>query len=157
MDNRDKAFIGVAMIAIGITCNALGQSSSYTIGTVAGPGDNGDGGPAIAAQFVSPRGVAFDGAGNMYIADFTRVRKVSVDGTVSPFAGTWQAGFSGDGGPATEAILNGPVALAIDRSGAVYIADAGNNRVRKVTTDGIIQTVAGPGVSGVIGDGGPAT
>src|SRR5262249_45297726 len=132
---------------------------SYTISTFAGIGI-GEGGPAEAAMLVEPRGLAFDGAGSLYIADHVdnRVRKIGTDGRITTLAGTGgNGGFSGDGGPATAAQLSNPQAVAADKAGNVYIADTGNNRIRKVATDGKIQTVAGPGVSGVTGDGGPAT
>lgn len=114
----------------------------------------GDGGPAQNAVLRHPNGIAFDPAGNLYIADFEHqmVRKVSPDGTITRFAGTGEAGSSGDGGPATEATLSFPTAVTADRDGNVYI---GNSReVRKVTPDGIIQAV--PGLSERIFVGGLA-
>jgi hypothetical protein len=102
--------------------------------------------------------IAADGAGNLYIADDLnhRVRKLSPAGSVVTIAGAGRAGFSGDGGKATAAQLNAPRKLAVDRNGNVYVADSGNGRVRKIGADGIIQTVAGTGVWGYAGDGGPA-
>jgi sugar lactone lactonase YvrE len=136
--------------------------------TIAGTGtqgDSGDGGPAIAAQLNGPKAVAVDALGNVYIGEaIGRVRKVAPDGTIRTVAGTGTAGFSGDGGPATEAKLSWPIGLAIDGAGNLYIADQFNYRIRKVTPDGIITTVAGngfagqaPGTGGYSGDGGPAT
>jgi hypothetical protein len=130
--------------------------------TVAGTGqlgDAGDGDPAPEASLRTPMGLAFDGAGNLYIADFDshRVRKVDPTGTISTIAGTGEAGFSGDGGPAGAAQLSRPYAVAVDGSGAVYVADMGNLRVRRVDASGTITTVAGNGTSGYAGDGGPAT
>lgn len=84
------------------------------------------------------------------------MRKVSADGIIATVAGNGTAGFSGDGGPATSAQLNVPAALAVDDSGNLYIADTFNLRVRKVSADGIITTVAGAGGAGYSGDGGPA-
>jgi hypothetical protein len=169
-------------------------SSDGTITTVAGNGTHGysgDGGPATAAQISTPRGMAIDGAGNLYIADsaavrmvsaagtigtavpfggggvavdgggnlyvvdYSRVRKVSPSGAVTTVAGgTGIIGDSGDGGPATSAAFIGPTAVGLDVSGNLYIGDV--SRVRKVSPDGIINTVAGGGKNDP-GDGGPAT
>ncbi len=134
----------------------------YLITTVAGgngvSGYSGDGGPAISAQLNLPRGVAVDAAGNFYIADDDHViRKVTPNGTITTVVGTGTAGYSGDGGPATSAQLSWPAAVAVDGSGNLYVADAGNNRIRKVAKDGTIATVAGTGTWGYSGDGGPAT
>ena len=132
-----------------------------TITTVAGirtRGFSGDGGPATSAQINSPRGVALDGAGNLYIVDTgnNRIRKVDTSGIITTVAGTGDAGFSGDGGPATSARLSGPRGVALDDAGNLYIADRDNNRIRKVDTSGTITTVAGTGDAGFSGDGGPA-
>src|SRR5271157_2250007 len=129
-----------------------------TIATIAGNGlyrYSGDGGPSTSASLNSPNGVAVDSAGNLYIADTynDRIRKVS-GGTITTVAGNGTNGFSGDGGPATSASLFWPYGVAVDSAGNLYIADSGNNRIRKVT-GGTITTVAGGG-SG-LGDGGPAT
>ena len=137
-------------------------SRSGTITTFAGtgkPGFSGDGGPATSAQLRTPDGVAVDGKGNVYIADSEdqRVRKVSPGGTITTIAGTGEWGFSGDGGPATSARLYNPYGVAVDRKGNVYIADNGNNRVRRVSPGGTITTFAGTGKEGFSGDGGPAT
>jgi hypothetical protein len=111
-----------------------------------------------SATFRGTAGVAVDGQGNVYISDYgnNRVRKVSTSGTISNYAGTGTAGFSGDGGPATLADLDAPIGLAVDGQGNLYIADAVNDRVRKVSTNGTITTIAGGGNNG-LGDGGPAT
>ncbi|MGW5118232.1 NHL domain-containing protein [Streptomyces noursei] len=131
------------------------------ISTVAGTGtkgSDGDGGPAVSAQLTNPRGVAVGRAGELYIADAGshRVRRVAADGIISTVAGTGTKGFSGDGGPATAAQLDGPFEVALDSIGTLYIADFGNHRVRQVTSDGKISTVAGTGTGGSDGDGGPA-
>lgn len=134
------------------------------ITTVAGTGVagySGDEGPAISAQLSAPRGVAIDVAGNLYIADINnqRIRKVATDGTITTVVGTGAVGYSGDGGPATSAQLSyieGGV-VSVDMSGNLYIADTSNQRIRKVTTDGTITTIAGTGGFGYSGDGGQAT
>jgi len=130
--------------------------------TVAGsgvPGFGGDGGSALTAQLRSPSGVAVDRAGNLYIADRDnqRVRRVTASGMISTVAGAGNPGFTGDGGPATSALLNGPEALAVDAAGNIYIADRANHRIRRVTPAGMISTFAGAGASGFGGDGNPAT
>ncbi len=104
-----------------------------------------------------PWGVAIDSAGNLYIADTSnhRVRKMSPAGTITTLAGT-TCGFSGDGGPASAAKLCGPSGVAVDGSGNVYVADSDNHRIRKISPNGTISTVAGTGVAGFSGDGGPA-
>jgi sugar lactone lactonase YvrE len=134
------------------------------ISTYAGSGGyafSGDGGPATAAQLNSPEGVALDPVGNLYIADVGNqlIRKVTPGGTISTYAGSGSpaGGFSGDGGPATTAQLNQPVGVALDPAGNLYIADAGNSRIRRVSTLGTISTYAGTGTGGFSGDGGPAT
>jgi sugar lactone lactonase YvrE len=133
-------------------------SVSGTITTLAG-GSVQDGGPAVSANLDSPFGVAVDAAGNLYIADTSnnRVRRVSVSGVITTVAGTGSPGFSGDGGPATNAQLASPSGVAVDAAGNLYIADNGNSRVRRVSVSGVITTVAGTGMYGFSGDGGPAT
>jgi uncharacterized protein (TIGR03437 family) len=135
---------------------------SGMMGTVAGSGVrgySGDGGPAALAQLDSPAGVAADSEDNLYIADYANhaIRKVSPDGTITSVAGTGTRGFSGDNGPAKLADLNFPTAVAVDEAGNLYIADSSNHRIRKVTSDGVIRTIAGDGTPGFSGDGGPAT
>jgi sugar lactone lactonase YvrE len=120
----------------------------------------GDGGKASDAALDVPLGVAVDTVGNLYIADTrnSRVRKVSRDGVIITVAGNGTSGYSGDGGPATSAQLRSPAGLAVDASGNLYIADSLDNRIRKVSTDGTITTVAGRGdFNPPLGDGGPAT
>ncbi len=135
-------------------------ASSGIIATVAGngtQGNSGDGGPAVNAQFAFPGAVAVDAAGNLFVADGNSVRKISVSGIVATVAGNGTAGLSGDGGPGVNAQLNGPWGLAVDSAGNLYIADTNNFRVRRVSPDGIIATVAGIGGWGSSGDGEPAT
>jgi uncharacterized protein (TIGR03437 family) len=141
---------------------AWAQAPQFTIQTVAGngvAGSSGDGGPATSAELNGPRGVTEDIYGNLYIAEFygQRVRKVTPTGTITTLAGNGTQGYSGDGGPATSAELNGPYRVTVDLAGNVYIPDSGNSRVRKVSPDGMITTFAGNGSSGYSGDGGPAT
>ncbi|MBW3623860.1 MAG: hypothetical protein KY468_10685 [Armatimonadetes bacterium] len=122
-------------------------------------GSSGDGGPAINAQLNYPTDVAVDAAGNVYIADAVSnvVRKVDPQGTITPYAGTGVAGYGGDGGPATQALLDTPTDLAVDSAGNLYIADSFNHVIRKVSPEGVITTVAGSGNSGAPGEGIPAT
>jgi serine/threonine-protein kinase len=145
------------------------------ITTLAGHGDHfgfsGDGGPATEAQFntgdgsfPTVMGLIVDRDGNVYVADSGnhRVRKIDRQGTITTVAGTGQAGYSGDGGPAVAADLAFPTHLAFDADGSLYISDdptgsVDSNRIRKVDANGIITTVAGVGERGYPVDGGPAT
>jgi sugar lactone lactonase YvrE len=139
-------------------------ASTGIISTLAGSGSfgfSGDGGAATSASLESPTGVAVDGSGNLFIADEgnSRIRRVaSATGIITTVAGDGTAGFSGDGGPATNAALNNPWGVAVDSSGDLFIADSFNNRVRLVAAaTGVITTVAGDGTVGFSGDSGPAT
>jgi sugar lactone lactonase YvrE len=118
-------------------------------------GYSGDGGPAMIANVGAPLGVAVDASGNVFIVQSTLVRKVSTAGVITTVAGTGISGESGDGGPATQARLSNVVAIAVDSSGALYIAEFAH--IRKVSSDGIITTIAGGPLVGDPGDGGPAT
>ncbi|MGW4596232.1 NHL domain-containing protein [Streptomyces sp. NPDC004457] len=151
---------GVLYVAEYVNNRVRKIAADGTISTVAGTGAvgfAGDGGPAVSAQLNRPHAVAVDGEGVLYIADGEnhRVRKVTADGKIGTVAGTGAAGFAGDGGPAASAQLYLPVGLALDSTGALYIAEFRNHRVRKVTADGKITTVAGTGAAGFAGDGGP--
>jgi uncharacterized protein (TIGR03437 family) len=141
-----------------LAANVAGQSiGSQIITTIAGSGLRGDGGPATAVQLLSPTGVAVDAAGNLYIADTAIIRKVTPDGIISTIAGNGIAGFAGDRSPASLATRLGSfLTLFIDSRGNLYIADANNHRIRRITPDGMIDTVAGSGTSGNQGDGGQA-
>ena len=121
-------------------------------------GYSGDGGPALSAQLGLPNSIVADGAGNLYVADppAHAVRKISSSGIISTYAGNGTPGFSGDGGPAIAAQLNSPNGLALDAAGNLYIADKNNSRIRVVSPDGHIVTVAGNGVPGFFGDNGSA-
>ena len=139
-------------------------AEAQTITTIAGNGIygfSGDGGPATSAEIYYPAGMCVDTSGNLFFADYgnNRVRKVSAGGIITTVAGNGAA-FStviGDGGPATGAFLYKPTAVAADAAGNLYIADSYNSRIRKVSSSGIITTVAGNGTYGFSGDGGPAT
>jgi sugar lactone lactonase YvrE len=132
------------------------------ITTVAGNGVrtySGDGVPAATASLAYPDGIALDNAGNIYISEEAgRIRKVAVDtGIITTVAGTGVEAYSGDGGPATSAQLYYPEGIAVDDAGNLYIGDVGNSRIRKVSSlTGIITTIAGNGIPGFKGDGGPA-
>ena len=137
--------------------------NAQVVSTVAGTGfagGGGVGGLADTSKLYSPAGVAFDAAGNMYIADAAndRIRKINTAGIISTYAGNGVGGAcTGDGGPATDAQLWNPTGIAFDASGNLYIADLDNGRIRKVNTAGIITTFAGSSTSGYSGDGGQAT
>ncbi len=122
-------------------------------------GYSGDGGKATDAKLKIPAGLAFDKKGNLYIADRDNhcIRKVDTHGTITTIAGNGTAGFSGDGGKATDAMLNLPSGVVIDDKRNIYISDRSNDRVRVVNSEGIITTIAGNGIDGYKGDSGPAT
>jgi len=124
---------------------APSSDQTFIVQTVAGGAGSADGIPATSAVLVQAEGVATDSLGNIYIADAGdhRIRRISPGGTIDTIAGTGVAGFSGDGGPAKAAQINQPYGLALDNAGNLYIADLGNARVRRVSTTGVIQTVAG--------------
>ena len=148
----------------------IGSASPVFSTVVAGAGPagySGDGGLATDATLNGPTGVAFDAAGDLFIADSNNnvIRELKTDGTIVTVAGDGTAGYSGDGGPATAAALNLGLwyaeitggGLAVDSVGDLFIADTLNNVVREVRPDGIITTVAGDGTAGYSGDGGPAS
>ena len=137
------------------------SSHGQIITTIAGNGTtgfSGDGGAATSAQIYNPTGIALDGGGNLYIADFYnhKIRKVTPAGIISTVAGS-SYGYSGDGGAATAAQMATPEGVAVDGDGNIYIADNGNNCIRKVDAAGTITTYAGNTTAGFSGDGGPAT
>jgi len=138
-------------------------SASGTITTVAGNGStvsSGDGGPATAAGFVIPIRCAVDSNGNLFIVDqgAFKIRKVDTNGIITTYAGTGAQGFSGDGGPATQAAMNNPTWATVDASGNLYVSDQFNHRIRMISAaTGTITTVAGNGTGAFAGDGGPAT
>ena len=139
----------------GIISTFAGNGANAGVGT---PGTySGDGGPAISAGLNNPTAIAVDPAGNIIFSDQfnQRIRKVDKTGTITTVAGTGNAGFSGDGGPANAAQVNYPGGLVADQNGDLYFADDNNYRIRKIS-NGTISTVAGNGVQGYSGDNGPA-
>ena len=116
-------------------------------------------GPAVDARLTTPYDVEVDAAGNLYITDTNdrRIRKVDSSGAISTIAGTGVEGYSGDGGPAVEAQLSYPACLVVDAAGNLFFSESFDNRIRRVDSSGTISTVAGTGVEGFSGDGGPAT
>jgi sugar lactone lactonase YvrE len=172
----ERRFVLPAVVLVGllalsrspVSLAAAQPPTPGTITTVAGTGQDGfsgDNGPATKAWLDYPVGVAIDADGNVFIGDVEnrRVRKVSPDGIITTVAGTGVEGFSGDGGPATKARLGSGGWLALDGAGNLYLSDQTYNRVRKISPDGIISTVAGSGPTtngapgAYSGDGGPAT
>ena len=148
-----------------LNSNRLRKIEAHTgiIRTVAGGGAegfSGDGGPAAEAKLARPHGVAIDGGGNIYVADFNnhRIRRIDgATGIISTIAGTGTPTYSGDGGLAVDASVNFPAAGAFDPAGNYVFCDAGNRRVRSIDlTTGVISTIAGNGIGTHAGDGGPA-
>lgn len=147
-------------------CLAVLTGHSQLIQTIAGaPGQwgySGDGSPAVGARYNKPFAIAIDNTGNLYIGDWYNrvIRKINPAGISSTYAGTGQPGYSGDGGPASQATMDTPFDIAVADNGLVYFVDLGNEVVRYVDQQGIIRTVAGTGSWGTgapfIGDGGPA-
>ena len=140
--------------------NRIRRVAGGVITTIAGTGNYGfagDGGSALAAELAGPTGLALDTAGNVYLADGSRIRRFLPGGVITTLAGSTAPGSGGDGGGATAAGLNYPVGLAVSSTGLFYIADSGNNRLREVNAAGVIRTVAGTGVANISGDGGDPT
>ncbi|GAA4468623.1 hypothetical protein GCM10023093_26580 [Nemorincola caseinilytica] len=153
MNKKRYSILFLVLIALVRVSPAGAQYITTFTGT--GQGYAGDGGPAAMARLNTPAGMAVDGAGNIYIADAGNnvVRKIDATGIISTFAGTGVSGYSGNGGAATLAKLNSPVAIATDAAGNVYIADNGNHLVRVVNVSGFIKNYAGNGIAGYAGDG----
>lgn len=149
---RFKIFIVLILLT-----NRVGAQLITTVAGNGTAGYSGDNAPADLAKLDHPFSIAIDQQGNYYIADRgnNRIRKVS-SGIISSIAGIGSPGFSGDNGPATAASLSDPTGVAIDNSGNVYIADRGNNRIRKIDNSGTITTIAGNGNAGFSGDNGQA-
>ena len=117
-------------------------------------GSSGDGGPALNAKFNAPDGLAVASDGSVYIADSgnNKIRKIDPSGVVTTVAGTGYPGSSGDNGQATQATLLSPTGVAVGADGSVYVADQGNNKIRKVDPSGVITTIAGNGTQGCYGN-----
>src|SRR5262249_35589897 len=132
-------------------------SPSGIISTFAGGGNQfADGIPATSAVVSTVFGLTVDNAGVVYFGDAPNIRKVSTSGIISRVAGNGTFGFTGDGGPATSAAMNGTQGVMVDSAGNLYIGDYGNNRIRKVSAAGIMSTAAGNGTAAFSGDGGAA-
>jgi trimeric autotransporter adhesin len=157
MNNSMKVRVLTLLLSLQIVVFAS-VSSGQTVTTVAG-GFVGDGRPATQASFQEPQAVAVDAGHNAFVTDRAahRIRKISSSGTISTIAGTGISGYSGDGGPASAAMISFPTGITLDPSGNLIFADGGNSRVRKIDSAGKISTIAGNGVFAYGGDGGPAT
>jgi uncharacterized protein (TIGR03437 family) len=155
-DNAGNIFIGDFHTVRKVSVSGI---VTTVAGTEAPGGSLGDGGPATFANIGFAAGLAVDRAGNIFVADMTnnRIRKISTDGIITTVAGNGTEASSGDGGPATSASVGYPRGVAVDESGTLFIMDSDYCRVRRVSTDGVIDTIAGTGCSGYSGDGGPAT
>jgi hypothetical protein len=154
------AALGVAAaFLLWVPAAPAATNNIFTVAGIGTPGFSGDDEPAAAAQLNRPQQVAATPDGGYLIADATnnRVRRVSPAGTITTVAGNGTAGFAGDGGPATAAELNTPLGVAVTADGGFLISDTANSRVRRVSPGGTITTVAGTGIFGFSGDGGPAT
>jgi sugar lactone lactonase YvrE len=177
-----EAILGVTFGATGLAVDAAGNvfvtggdgnSTDHTVikvdaagnvTTVAGtgePGHSGDGGPATDATLGVPWDVAVDASGNLYFSERNVIRKVDASGIISTIAGTGKPGFSGDGGPATDALIHHPSGIAVDNDGNLFFIDLGNGRIRRIDTEGKITTIAGAGTRPrdecFFGEGVPAT
>lgn len=128
----------------------------FKIAGLASPGYNGDGIPAINAALYSPRHLSIASDGSIYFVDLYRIRRIDPNGIISTIAGTGKSGYSGDGGPAINAKIGSVYGMDIGPDGSVYIADSSSNRIRRISPDGIITTIAGTGKYEFSGDGGPA-
>lgn len=154
-----RIIVGVAALHVLYLGNAV-PAWAEKIVLVAGEGEGGDGRPARQTKLQMPFAVDFDRSGNLFLAEFIgqRVRKIDDKDNVTIVAGTGEKGYGGDDGPAAKAQFNGIHSLAVAANGDIYIADSFNKRLRKIDgRTGEIRTIAGTGVKGFSGDGGPAT
>ncbi|WP_408951919.1 FG-GAP-like repeat-containing protein [Lysobacter sp. Hz 25] len=140
------------LLAVGALCAAFScDAPGAIINSIAGGGSGGS--YATRVALTAPKALAVASGGEIYLVEQAQVRRIAVDGRTRIVAGTGTAGYGGDDAPATEAMFNGPTAIAVDRHGIVYIADTLNQRIRAIGTDGIVRTVAGTGVAGPASDG----
>ncbi len=153
-----------AATAAGAPAAAVTPSTvtSGNMRTVAGTGVAeycGDGVAAGKASLANPQALAVDSAGAVYVSDQgnSRIRKIGTDGVITTVVGDGTPGSGGDGGPATKAQVQTPMGIAVDKTGNLYFTDADAARVRKVDANGVITTIAGTGIQGFTGDGGPAS
>jgi uncharacterized protein (TIGR03437 family) len=149
-DPSDNLYIAYG----GATMAKLSTSGELT--EIGNPGSTGDGGMAAVASFKMVNDVASDPSGNLYIADYKQVRQISATGSIATIIPDTPIPFTGEAASAVLVALNNPVGLAADAAGNVYIAEAGGNRIRRVTADGNLTTIAGAGIPGFAGDDGPA-
>src|SRR5208283_2391553 len=153
------AMSSILLCLAGYTTPARCQVPSFTISTIAGRppafGYTGDGGPATSATLNDPRGIVTDPSGVVYFCDRDNnvVRKIGLDGIITTIAGTGMPGYNGDNIPGSQAELNTPWRVTLDPAGNLYIADALNDRIRKLAPNGIITTIAGSGQPGYSGEG----
>ncbi len=162
--NHNILILKKTLLLVAVCSFCFFRGNGQVITTIAGTGlggNTGDGGPAVLAQIGQADAVATDNFGNIYFSSIqgsnSRVRKIDAAGIITTIAGNGTAGFSGDGGPATNAQIHGPQGIAVDGAGNVYFADAVNHRLRKIDTAGIITTIAGTGINVNTGDGGPSS
>ncbi len=155
---KTKHYLLSLLILLSCQGSTLHAQIISTIGGNGTPGYSGTGGPATAAELFHPKATATDDSGNVYIADADNnlIRKINRSGNITTIAGVVAGGFAGDGLPAIYAAFSRPNSIAIDHIGNIFICDADNQRIRKIDTAGIINTIVGDGTAGFLGDGGHA-